>query len=459
MNQKFAKKMALLLLALALIPAGGCGNNTDHVEPPTSAPVLTGAGIPAEEELASPTPATEPILTGNPTPAGMETDPTGTETNPTETETDPTTETNPTGTETDPTGTETNPTGTETNPTPTEGATAGFPDYSLLAGNTACMYMNYSNAFPLIYTNSSEVRFALDDAVMITTSAGVTTLSLSSMISLEGEDFSDPEAWYFCGAFQSDDIVYAHYDYLDGRAASPSLLLRIDPLSCTAACCICSQNPKKTFSDAFTIAGETLYYTSTSYSGSGTATSCILSTDRNGEHPTTCVICAQGETIPYMISDGKCLYFIVTDAKAANRLICYDPATGRQNLVSSRLSPVDFLAVLDGFLLTSAQNNILRYYSQDGTAFTLKLTANASLSPGAPLTDGNYIYIPFLDYSNDAATKVAAVNLTENQIIKELTLDNTFYYCAGMINQFLYAENIDDFVLFDLSEIFDIFQN
>lgn len=325
-----------------------------------------------------------------------------------------------------------------------------FPE--LPAYNAACMYMNSSNAFPLIVTQNSEIKFHYNDAVTINNAAGSTTLNLSEEIQLEGQNFSDSEAWFFCGAFQSGNMVYAHYDYLNGQTAAPSLLIRIDPDAGRISCCIQSQNPRKHFSDSFIIAGDSIYYTYTTYSAVGTGATSILKTDLNGKNTTALISGTPGETIPYLTSDGESLYYTITDSSSSSRLVCCDPSNGSQRIIASKLTEPDFLSVLNGFILTSTQNNTLTYYNQDGSRLTLKLTDTASYTTGYPMTDGNDIYVPLISYKNNASTQLAVVDLSENQIIQQLTLSDTYYYCVGMIDQFIYAENVDDYIIFDLFE-------
>lgn len=320
--------------------------------------------------------------------------------------------------------------------------------------NSACMYVNYANSFPLIVTNDYSVEFHYDDTVTVTNDNNyLYEFSLSQSIAADGLDLSDPDLWYFCGAFQSENIVYAHFDYLNGSSMTPSLLIKIDlnNEAVDASCCILSYNPKKHFQDCFTIAGEYIYYTNTYYTNYGTATTDILCTDKNGENSSVFYEGTLGDTIRYLTCDGNYLSYVITDLNGIHRLVSVELSTGNKTSLTN-LSQPDFLIGWNGYVLTSVQNSRLTYFDcAAGTEASVAFTANAAISAGYPLTDGKNIYLPLINYSDSTATTLLPMDLASGSALDAVQLSDSYYHSVGMIDEFLYAENVDSFIVFDIT--------
>jgi hypothetical protein len=319
--------------------------------------------------------------------------------------------------------------------------------------NHICTYVNYANSFPLVITDHAIVQFYYDDTVSVAHESGHRyRLSLSEIVTCSEADLSNPDLWYFCGAFQLDNTVYAHFDYLNGETNTPSLLIRIQPEveNAEVSCCIFSWNPKKHFQDCFAFTDQYIYYTSTD--NADTATTDILRTDRNGENLTTFYQGLPGETIRYMTCDGNYLSYMITDKKENNRLISIELSTGNEILLSAHISSPDFLIGWNGYLFTSNQNGKFTYF--DCTAAiqkTITYTNNPSISAGYPLTDGKIIYLPLINYSSEMATLLLPLDLAENNMLEEIYLNDTYYYSVGMINNNLYTENMESYIIFDIT--------
>lgn len=321
--------------------------------------------------------------------------------------------------------------------------------------NTACMYVNYANAFPLIVTNDYSVEFHYDDTVTVTGDNNhLYEFSLSQSIVSDEVDFSDSSLWYFCGAFQSENIVYAHFDYLNNSSMTPSLLVKIDlnNEAADASCCILSYNPKKHFQDSFTTDGEYIYYTNTYYTDYGTATTDIVRTDKNGENRSVYYEGTLGETIRYMTCDGNYLSYVITDLNEVHRLISVELSSGNETLLTNRLAQPDFLIGWNGYVLTSIQNSRLTYFDcADGDEGSIAYTSNTSITAGYPLTDGKNVYLPLINYSGNNATALCPVDLSSGSALDPIQLSDTYYYSVGMIDEYLYTENVDDFLVFDIT--------
>lgn len=319
--------------------------------------------------------------------------------------------------------------------------------------NYVCTYINYANSFPLVVTEHSIVEFHYNDIVSVIHESGHRyEFSLSQRVVCNETDLSNPELWYFCGAFQLDNIVYAHFDYLNNNANTPSLLIRIQPgeESAEVSCCIFSWNPEKHFQDCFAFTSQYIYYTSTN--NTDTATTDILRTDRNGENLTAIYQGLPGETIRYMTCDGDYLSYIITDTKETNRLVSIQLSTNNEILLSSRISSPDFLIGWNGYLFVSNQNGKFTYYDcAAAKEKTIVYTNDPSISSGYPLTDGKTIYLPLINYSSEMATVLLPLDLTENNVLEEIYLDDTYYYSVGMINHNLYTENMESYIIFDIT--------
>lgn len=317
--------------------------------------------------------------------------------------------------------------------------------------NTASMYLNYSNSFPLAVTETHEIEFHYDDTITVRDQEDNSyTISLSTELFVDGYDLTDSDSWYFCGAFIHENTVYAHYDYLNGSTRTPSLLLLLEPETQNVRCCIASSNPKRKISDSFVLAGERIYYTNTRYTDYGTAITDLVSTDLQGGDSTTIMTGSLGETIPYLTTDGTNLYYAVTNLDSVSRLVAADPSAGTEQIIVNHLTQLDFLGVLGNYLLTSLQNNQLTYYdTSTSKQFTLSL-ANSSLTAGFPMTDGIYLYVPLISYAGKAPTELAQIDLSANKIIQIKQIASDYYYCVGIINQYLYAENVDHYLIFNL---------
>ncbi len=339
-------------------------------------------------------------------------------------------------------------------PVPTEDSAIFIPEPTVIPlPNDSCMYMNYSNSFPVVVTDSAEIVFGYDDLVTIIHANGAQTqLNLSSEITLDGLDVSRADCWYFCGALRVKDSIYAHYDYLNGAPAAPSFLVRIDVSAETASSCIISQNPKKHFSDSFTILENRIYYTSTSYNINNDATTDIISVDLDGNDKKTVFEGIPGKYIPFMTTDENALYFILTDSESANLLFTLNPENSASTALAS-VKTADFLVAVNGYLLTSTQNNVLTYYClSDSAAHTISLTSESKLITGHPMTDGVNIYIPLISYNSSATTRLLPVDLAAGIVGEPKILSNNYYHLIGMIDQFVYAENVDEFIVFDITD-------
>ena len=103
--------------------------------------------------------------------------------------------------------------------------------------------------------------------------------------------------------------------------------------------------------------------------------------------------------------------------------------------------------------MTSTQNNILTYYNiSDKTAHTITLGTETGLISGHPVSDGTTVYIPAIYYDNDAPTKLIPVDLEAGTTLSSITLSNEYYHIIGMIDQYIYAENMDEFIIFDITK-------
>lgn len=319
--------------------------------------------------------------------------------------------------------------------------------------NRVCTYVNYANSFPLVITDHAIVQFHYDDTVSVAHESGHRYhLSLSQIVTCNEADLSNPDLWYFCGAFQLDNTVYAHFDYLNGETNTPSLLIQIQPgvENAEVSCCIFSWNPEKHFQDCFTFTDQYIYYTSTN--NADTTTTDILRTDWNGENLTTFYQGLPGETIRHMTCDGDYLSYIITDKKENHRLISTELSTGNEILLSAHISSPDFLIGWNGYLFTSNQNGKFTYFHCTAAIQkTITYTNDPSISAGYPLTDGRQIYLPLINYSSEMATILLPLDLAENNVLEEIYLDDTYYYSVGMINDKLYTENVESYITFDIT--------
>lgn len=345
------------------------------------------------------------------------------------------------------------PTASDNHPENTPIATPVLEPILIPEPNYLCTYINYANSFPLVVTEHSIVQFHYDDTVSVAHENGHRyEFSLSQIVSRSEADLSNPDLWYFCGAFQLDNIVYAHFDYLNEEANTPSLLIQIQPgeENAEVSCCIFSWNPEKHFQDCFTFTDQYIYYTSTN--NADTATTDILRTDRNGENLTTFYQGIPGETIRHITCDGNYLSYIITDAKGNNRLVSTELSTGNEILLSSRIASLDFLIGWNGYLFTSNQNGNFTYFDcATSTQKTIAYTKDSSISAGYPLTNGETIYLPLINYSSEMATILLPLDLAENNALEEIYLNDTYYYSVGMINNNLYTENMDSYIIFDIT--------
>lgn len=322
--------------------------------------------------------------------------------------------------------------------------------------NLSCMYLNYANSFPIVVTNDYSVEFHYDDTLTATNSEGHSyKFCLSQSVASEEVDLSDPDLWYFCGAFQLGNIVYAHYDYLNDMEMTPSLLVKIDlhDTDADASCCILSYNPKKHFQDSFAAAKDRLFYTNTHYTPYGTATTDIICTDTDGENTAVFYEGILGETIRCMTCDGNYLSYVITDLDGKHRFLHVDLTTGEEKLLSKRLSQPDFLIGWNGYVFTSVQNGRLTYIDCAAAAEkSIAYTSDSSISAGYPLTDGTTLYLPLVSYSGKIPTTLVPFDLQAGNALPEIRLDDTYYHCVGMIDEFLYVENVDSFLVFDLTK-------
>lgn len=318
------------------------------------------------------------------------------------------------------------------------------------------MYVNYANSFPIVVTNDHSVTFHFDDTVTVTDANGYFyEFSLSQRIFVEGLDLSDPDLWYFCGAFQSNNIVYAHFDYLNNDSMTPSLLIKIDlhDIDADTSCCILTYHPQKHIQDNFTVTNDYIYYTNIHYNSQGTAITDLLRTDKNGENSTVFYEGTPGETIPYITCDGNYLSYVIADGDGTHHLASTDLSTGEAKELSDQLPQPDFLIGWNGYVFTSIQNGCLTYF--DCTAAEQKsivYTGNSSILAGYPLTDGENLYLPLISYSGDIATTLLSLDLVGENILAEIHLDDTYYYSVGMIDEYLYVENVDSFIIFDITQ-------
>ncbi len=319
--------------------------------------------------------------------------------------------------------------------------------------NNSCMYINYSNTFPVIVTDTCEVVFHDDDLVSIfRTNGNSGNYRLSELISIDGKDTTDSDSWYFCGALQFGDTIYAHYDYLNNEPTTPSILVRINTVDGTVSPCIVSNNPKKHFGDSFVLVNGRIYYTNTTYT-SNTETTNILSADLDGQNTAALFTGTSDEQIPYLTTDGNFLYFVLRDNRSVNQLYALNPLSDEPILISKHLGEVDFLVTANGYILTSTQNNLLTYYNiTNKTAHTITLSTESGLTSGHPVSDGTTVYIPAIYYDKDAPTKLIPVDFATNTALPPITLNNEYYHIIGMIDQYVYAENMDEFIIFDITK-------
>lgn len=322
--------------------------------------------------------------------------------------------------------------------------------------NLSCMYLNYANSFPVVVTNDYIVEFHYDDTVTVTNSEGQSyKFSLSQSVASVEIDLSDPDLWYFCGAFQLENIIYAHYDYLNGMSMTPSMLIKIElhDTDADVDCCILSSNPKKHFQDNFTAAKNQIYYTNTYYTDNGKATTDIMRTDMDGGSITAFYEGIPGETIHCMTCDGNYLSYVITGLDGKHRFISINLITGEENLLTTRLSQPDFLIGWNGYVLTSVQSGRLAYIDCETAAEkSIAYTNDDSVSAGYPLTDGSTLYLPLIRYSGNIATILVPLDLRVEESLPEIRLDDSYYHSVGMIDEFLYAENVDSFKVFDLTK-------
>lgn len=356
--------------------------------------------------------------------------------------------------EPEPTMPETTPEVPTLTPEPTATPMPETTPVSIPEPNFSCMYVNYANSFPIIATDTHMVEFHYNDIVTVTNTQGYSyELSLSQSIVLDGLDLSDPDLWYFCGALQSGHTIYAHFDYLNNTKTTPSMLIKLDLYDMTldAQCCILSCNPIKHFQDNFTITNDYIYYTNTSYS-SGIATTDIIRTNKNGGESVVFYTGLPGETIHYMACDGNYLSYIIMGSDEKYRLVSINLSTGRETLLSENLLQPDFLIGWNGYVFTSVQNKCLTYFDCTiALKKSIAYTDNTSVSAGYPLTDGQNIYLPLIPYSGKASTTLLPVDLITESTLTEIHLDEIYYYSIGMIDQYLYVENEDSFLVFDLT--------
>lgn len=341
-------------------------------------------------------------------------------------------------------------------PTPEATPTPTPEPIQIPVPNLACMYVNYANSFPIVVTDSHRVEFHYDDTLTVTNNNGYThEFSLSESVFVEGLDLTDQDLWYFCGAFEFDNVVYAHFDYLNNAEMTPSLLIKIDlhDMDMDASCCVLCYNPQKHFQSSFAVTKDFIYYTNT-HTSNNTMTTDILRTDKNGENRITFYVGTPGETICYMTCDGNYLSYVITNSDEVHRLISTDLSNGKMQLLSNRLSQPDFLIGWNGYVFTSVQNSRLTYYDctvarQKSIVYT---TPDSSISAGYPLTDGENIYLPLISYSGNIGTALVPLNLEDENTSAQICFNDIYYYSVGMIDEYLFAENVNSLIVFDLKE-------
>lgn len=316
----------------------------------------------------------------------------------------------------------------------------------------ASNYFNYTNTFPFVSTDTGSAEFSYDDTLLLINSSDVSqTFSLSEMNLSENKDYSDPEAWFFCGAFEDSKKIYAHYDYFRSKGDTDSLLLCIEPDIFGVSIIVESKNPRQQFSDTFLEVDEWIYYTKTSYSNYGTPTTKIYRCGLDGSSPALFYDTPFAKTIPLMTSDGSQLYCIITDIDKTSQLVQISPATNTITTVVHSVPAADFLYILGDFAITSVSGTNLTYYNiLTGNAISLPLTEEKSLSASVPMTDGTYVYFALVNLSGKCSTRLAKVDLVSATVNEVITLDSTYYYSLGIVDHTLYVEDGDSFRTFQI---------
>lgn len=342
-------------------------------------------------------------------------------------------------------------------PTPTEEPVPTVdpvfdPNYNadLVVGEN--MYLNQANAFPIIFTQFAEIQFSDSDIItIIAEDSTVTELHLSETVHIEGTDTSDSELWYFCNAFRKDNRIYAHYDYLNGKTETPSLLIMIDTDSddFTPACCISSVNPRLHFNDDFLLIDERIYYTKTVYPSSGAITS-IYSAALDGTDEKVLYNGKSGDRIIEFATDGTDIFIIVNDIDYAKHLYRIDLAKRKASVLKSNLSSYDFMVAWNGFAFIPV-NNVLYWYDATGKQYSYRM-AGDSTSVGYPVSDGIKLYFPQFDLIYNNGTVLVEIDPnTSNTAIYNIS--DTFYRTAGMIGTKAYFEDYDSYYVVDMTEI------
>ncbi len=347
-----------------------------------------------------------------------------------------------------PTGTPT-PTSTPTpspRPTNTPSPTEPILPYTDVEG------INYSN-----YAGEM-AEFTLEDGKLVFGDYGyytyydvygaAHTYRISDWISLDDEVSISEGNWFFGGALETPNYIYAEYDYW-GKTKH-TLYLRISRTGRNGI--LVTSMPYNEFDNyrSLTASNEYTFYVSLAdglYS--------IVQADADGKNPVVLGTFAEGER-PFGLwcLESKLVFYTTDGKRKALKSIDLHEQTMQEIVANCNVS--DYLYVSGRWAVTGVINDSLNCYNLgDGQEIRIPLFAKEvkDMYYGEPVCLENHVFIQYFNWTGKSGTSMVPVDIETLTAGSEITLSKELSYLCGCDETSLIAEKDAGYVRYDISQI------
>ncbi len=269
------------------------------------------------------------------------------------------------------------------------------------------------------------------------------TYRMADYVEIPGEDNLAEGYWFFMGALETPNYIYAQYDYFGKK--EHTVFIRVSRTGRYGL--MLAYMPYDEFDNyrCFTASNEYIFYVAEAEGGYE-----ILEAGPGGEKPRRLAFFEAGEKPEGLwCMEGELIFLLKREEGEA--LAAINLTTEKQRIISESCECADYLYIKGTYAITGVQEGKLCVTDiTDGSDASILLPEMHDIYYGEPVGAGEYIYLQYFSWQEKSKTEALEIDLKEGAVKQSLLLDQELGYLCGSDGQVIFAERDGGYVSYNI---------
>ena len=316
-------------------------------------------------------------------------------------------------------------------------------------------FSNYHNGVRTLYLNNGSMVFKDDGYYTFTGADQVPhTYRISDYIDLRelfsGQSSAENGNWFFCGALETKDFIYAAYDFWS--VDELTLFFRMDKTGRDVVLVYATRYDELKNEGIFTASNEYIFYIYTTYdTETGAVEASLMQAETDGSRSGILLPLSDGYSAHHLTVTDNALIFMVTNPQGITSLVRMDTITQELTYITENCRATNYLYLHKGYAFVGKSDSSLVLYNLSTCEeILIPLGEAASYSLGIPVCNDSRFYLQYFRWSASSDTSLLKLDVDTGTATPLVLQQNALCYVTGITEDFLYAESDGAYLKFPL---------